>query len=376
MCGCDESRHSTRAHEASFSVELVVPGNAEGLDSNANLEPEQAGDPAIHVLQPKFSIQPSRRRTFSGLRKLIALKRPRYVWIEDEPASLLAWQLGGLKRIYGFELISFSVENMQLSFGEALRSSQTKRYMRHQLLAVATRLSRIMADKVLVCSKDGERLMQERGFRDAVLRTPIGYNPELFKVDDALREQVRRTLGLEHFTVAYFGRVVPEKGVEDLIRSLGELKDLKWQLLLDRFSSYENSFTTLLEQAIDETGIRERVVFFDAKHHEMPSFMNAADLVVAPSRNTPHFKEQYGRVVPEALACGCEVIVTKAGTLPELVGQEGHVVDGVDLNHLSYKLRSIIADEALTSRLMKERRPRAVQLSLVEQANLLEQWLR
>ena len=53
------------------------------------------------------------------------------------------------------------------------------------------------------------------------------------------------------------------------------------------------------------------------------------------------------------------VIVTKAGTLPELVGQEGHVVDGVDLNHLSSKLRSIIADEALTSRLMKERRPRS-----------------
>ena len=42
------------------------------------------------------------------------------MWIEDEPASLLAWQLGGLKRTHGFELISFSVENMQLSLGEAL----------------------------------------------------------------------------------------------------------------------------------------------------------------------------------------------------------------------------------------------------------------
>ena len=48
--------------------------------------------------------------------------------------------------------------------------------------------------------------------------------------------------------------------------------------------------------------------------------------------------------------------MTKAGTLPGVSGQEGHVVDG-DLNHLSSKLRSIIADEALTSRLMKERRP-------------------
>lgn len=358
-----------------LSVELVVPGNAEGLASNAILEPEIAGDPAIHILQPKFSIQPSRRRTFSGLRKLIALKRPRYVWIEDEPASLLAWQLGGLKQLYGFDLISFSVENMDLSFGEALRTSQTKRYIRNELLALATRMSRLVADKVLVCSRDGERLMQERGFRDAVLRTPIGYNPEIFRVDDALREKVRQTLGLNQFTIAYFGRVVPEKGVEDLIRALGALKDFQWQLLLDRFSSYQSPFATVLEQAIDEIGIRDRVVFFDAKHHEMPGFMNAADLVVAPSRNTPHFKEQYGRVVPEALACGCEVIVTRAGTLPELVGGEGYIVEAGDLDNLSKTIRERVEASRTFDSAGQNRTSRARTLSLIEQANLLEAWL-
>ena len=74
--------------------------------------------------------------------------------------------------------------------------------------------------------------MQQRGFRDAVLRTPIGYNPELFRVDETLRSQVRESHGLTGFTVAYFGRVVPEKGVEDLIMALAPLKDLSWQSLL------------------------------------------------------------------------------------------------------------------------------------------------
>jgi len=359
-----------------FSVELVVPGHVDGLKANAKLEPDGSGDPAIHVLAPKFSIQPSRKRTFTGLGKLIASKRPKYVWIEDEPASLLAWQLGAWKRIYGFELICFSVENMELSLNEAIRTSQVKRFVRHELLSMATRASRLMADRVLVCSRDGERLMKRRGFRDAVLRTPIGYNPELFRTDKTLRSQVRKSFGLTGFTVAYFGRVVPEKGVEDLIKALGLLKDLKWQLLLDRFSNYANPFIQVLESAIDRAGIRERVVFFDAKHEEMPGFMNAADLVVAPSRNTPHFKEQYGRVVPEALACGCEVIVTRTGTLPELVGVEGRIVEAGDLNGLTMMIKDVIQTRLSGADLTDERRSRAQELSLLRQADLLENWLR
>ena len=153
--------------------------------------------------------------------------------------------------------------------------------------------------------------------------------------------------------------------------ALAPLKDLSWQLLLDRFSDYEGPFFQILEKAIDEADIRDRIIFFDAAHAEMPGFMNAADLVVAPSRNTPHFKEQYGRVVPEALACGCQVIVTRAGALPELVGNEGHVVEANDLESLSSKIRSILIQDRTESR-----SSRALRLSTIEQANLLEQWLR
>ena len=354
-----------------FSVELVVPKEDSRFNFNSGLDPSTSDDPPIHALKPMFSIQPSRKRTFSGLRELIASKRPRYIWIEDEPASLLAWQLGLLKRVYGFELICFSVENMELSLLDALRSSQSKRYVRHEVLGVLTRISRVMADKVLVCSRDGEHLMNKRGFRNAVLRTPIGYDPELFRVDQTLRKETRKALGLKDYTIAYFGRVVPEKGIEDLVAALGELKGLEWQLLLDRFADYENPFSKVLEEAIEREGIKGRVVYFDARHDEMPRFMNAADLVVAPSRNTPMFKEQYGRVVPEALACGCDVIVTRAGALPELVGDEGHVVEADNRAELVGKIRERIARGSHL-----DRSSRAQALTLVEQANLLEQWLR
>ena len=52
---------------------------------------------------------------------------------------------------------------MELSLLEAFRTSQVKRFLRHEL-CVATRASRLMADRALVCSQDGERLMRQRGF--------------------------------------------------------------------------------------------------------------------------------------------------------------------------------------------------------------------
>jgi len=53
--------------------------------------------------------------------------------------------------------------------------------------------------------------------------------------------------------------------------------------------------------------------------------MNAADLVVVPSVSTPNWKEQYGRVVPEAMACGKTLIISDSGALPELLDGKGYI---------------------------------------------------
>ena len=51
--------------------------------------------------------------------------------------------------------------------------------------------------------------------------------------------------------------------------------------------------------------------------------MNAADVVVLPSVSTTQWVEQYGRVAPEAMACGCLVVAANSGALPELIGDVG-----------------------------------------------------
>ena len=246
-------------------------------------------------------------------------------------------------------------------------------FLRHKSLSLLTRTSSIMADRVLVCSNDGQSLMQDRGFSQRVVKMPIGFDPSLFRVDLQLRETTRNRIGLNKPTIAYFGRLMAEKGIVSLIQALGQLQDLEWQFLLDNFQASDTPFKQELKQAIAKAGIQDRIVSFDATHSEMPAYMNAADIVVVASKTTPTFKEQYGRVVPESLACGCEVIVTNAGALPELVKDAGIVIERDQPELIAKALRRILTADSSDRHLTQNKAvARAKELDTLAQADLLQ----
>jgi glycosyltransferase involved in cell wall biosynthesis len=58
-------------------------------------------------------------------------------------------------------------------------------------------------------------------------------------------------------------------------------------------------------------------------HDEVPAYLNAMDLLCAPSLTTPSWREQLGRMVVEALACGVPVISSDSGELPFVVADAG-----------------------------------------------------
>jgi glycosyltransferase involved in cell wall biosynthesis len=56
------------------------------------------------------------------------------------------------------------------------------------------------------------------------------------------------------------------------------------------------------------------------------------DLVIVPSQSTPLWKEQFGRVVIEAFACGIPVIASDSGEIPYVVGGAGLIVPESDID--------------------------------------------
>jgi glycosyltransferase involved in cell wall biosynthesis len=61
-------------------------------------------------------------------------------------------------------------------------------------------------------------------------------------------------------------------------------------------------------------------------HDEVSSYLNAMDVLAAPSQTTTRWKEQFGRMLIEAMACGVPVVGSDSGEIPYVIGDVGEVV--------------------------------------------------
>src|SRR5207245_3300012 len=74
-------------------------------------------------------------------------------------------------------------------------------------------------------------------------------------------------------------------------------------------------------------------------HHEVPRYLERMTALVLPSLTTPTWKEQFGHVLIEAMACGVPVIGSDSGAIPEVIGDAGLVVPEGDVAGLAEALR-------------------------------------
>jgi glycosyltransferase involved in cell wall biosynthesis len=102
--------------------------------------------------------------------------------------------------------------------------------------------------------------------------------------------------------------------------------------------------------------LRPRVPSFD-----VPQLMQSVDVVVLPSITTDRWKEQFGRVLIEAMASGIPVVGSDSGEIPGVIGDAGIVVPENDAAALGTALRRLHDDADLRARLSKAGRRRAVE---------------
>lgn len=151
---------------------------------------------------------------------------------------------------------------------------------------------------------------------------PLGVNLGAFRPDRPSGATVLRQLGWDPVgppVVGYLGRFVPEKGLGLLSRVLDRL-DIPWRALL-------------LGGGPDEQSVRswgakypDRVRVLGVRHDDVPRYLNAMDVLVAPSQTTLHWREQFGRMLVEAFASGVPVIGSDSGEIPNVIADAGVVV--------------------------------------------------
>ena len=118
------------------------------------------------------------------------------------------------------------------------------------------------------------------------------------------------------FTIGYAGRLVESKGLTDLLAAVRALQAPVELLLIG-----DGELRAQLEgQPIPGSRVR---VLDGFTHDGMAAAYAQLDVLALPSRTTPTWKEQFGRVVVEALWCGVPVVGSDSGEIPWLIELTG-----------------------------------------------------
>lgn len=136
------------------------------------------------------------------------------------------------------------------------------------------------------------------------------------------------------FRIGYVGRLVEEKGCDLLLDAVARLEG-DWELhLLGSGPEQIN-----LEARAHQLHIASRVYFhIPLPSTKMPAFYQELDVLVLPSLTRPHWKEQFGRVLIEAMACQVPVIGSSCGEIPNVIGDAGLVFPEGDSSVLHEQL--------------------------------------
>jgi glycosyltransferase involved in cell wall biosynthesis len=170
-----------------------------------------------------------------------------------------------------------------------------------------------------------------------------GVDMGLFRPDRAAGAGPRAALGWADAgppVAGYLGRFVPEKGLDTLMRALDAAAE-PWRALFVGGGPLEGALRTWAAGH----GDRVRIVT-GVGHGDVPRHLNAMDLLCAPSRTTPRWREQLGRMLTEAMACGVPVVGSDSGEIPHVVGGAGLVAAEDDARAWSAAIDALLAAPA------------------------------
>ena len=143
--------------------------------------------------------------------------------------------------------------------------------------------------------------------------------------------------------LCFVGRLVPLKGCDDLL--LGVAGANESSRISVTFVGWGPQEATLRQLAND---LRVKASFLGSlDSRAVHAVLADSDVLVAPSRNTPNCREQWGRVVVEAMISRRCVLVSDSGELPFLVGDPECVFPQNDPESLSKALDALTGDHPL-----------------------------
>jgi glycosyltransferase involved in cell wall biosynthesis len=272
---------------------------------------------------------------YPGLGKQIRRVQPDLVHIDEEPYNLATSHALWLTRRAGAKSLFFSWQNIERRYPLPFRLME-QYVLQH-------------VDHGIFGSQESARVWHAKGYQGRFAVIPqFGVDPDIFS--PAPRKAGRG------FIVGCVGRLVPEKGVDLLLEALAGLEGMWRAYILGGGPALE-----ALQAQARQLGLADRVSF-DAQipSTQMPAYYHQLDALVVPSRTRPNWKEQFGRVLIEAMASGVPVIGSDSGEIPHVIGDAGLIFPEGQANALQAHLARLLRDLDLRADLARRGRERVL----------------
>lgn len=270
----------------------------------------------------------------NALRAVARDQRPDVVHVIGEAAYLSTWQMLRLRRRHwpGVPATLYAAQNVVIRFPPPF--------------PMIERFAYGAVDHTFPITPAALRVLRAKDYRGRATLVPLGVDTSAFRPPPV-------TLSRPEFTAGFVGRLEPHKGIGDLLRAV-EILDCDLLVVGD------GSMRGDVERAAARRPGRVTLHGW-TDHQTLPGLLAKMDALVLPSvelvqRNVVPWigiplREQFGRVLVEAMACGVPVVGSEIGEIPWVIGPAGLTVPPQDAGALADRLGRLRDDPGLAKEL-------------------------
>ncbi len=264
--------------------------------------------------------------------------RPDVIQVEQGVKSLAYAQMITLNKLLGLKAKMLFFTWWNLPYETKFPLAQLERYNLNN------------SSGIVVGNTDGYNVLRDRGYNGPMRIMPqLGVDEQLFQAQAQPEIAAQHGIQPEDFVIGFVGRFVPEKGLKTLFHAAAKLENPNWKMLLLGRGPMQAELQALAR----ELGFADRLIQIESvPHADVYRYINLMSVLLLPSETTDEFKtltasgwkEQFGHVIIEAMACRVPVIGSDSGEIPNVIDDAGLVFPEGDVAQLTDRLTQLITD--------------------------------
>ncbi len=243
---------------------------------------------------------------YPTLGRTLAAIRPHLVHMDEEPYNLATWLALQAAQRVGATSTFFTWQNLYRRYPLPFRWFEQQNYVRTPL--------------AIAGNHEAAAVLRRKGYGGEIAIIPqFGVDPQTFA--PPVRDAQPDDAPPKSLHIGYAGGLLLDKGLDLLLQACAQLRG-KWHLHL----AGQGEVEATLRQLAAQLQIAQHITWVGQVDSDaMAAFYQQLDVFVLPSRTLPNWKEQFGRVLIEAMASEVAVIGSDSGEIPNVIGDAGYI---------------------------------------------------